>query len=129
MFDDQTEPQLVPKILLNVFLRELYKSLLSDLNDGGLKDARDEDDNIIISDSTLRSLFPPQLKKCPHDTRSCVVVNVVFMLKLYIYVDININFFTSSSCSVSHFLQVMVIFGGQKKSKIWQMQILKISST
>ena len=32
-------------------------------NDGGLKYARDEDDNIIISDSTLRSLFIPQLKQ------------------------------------------------------------------
>ena len=32
-------------------------------NCGGLKDARDEDGKIIISDSTLRSLLPPQLKK------------------------------------------------------------------
>ena len=36
---------------------------MSDPNDGGLKDARDEDGKIIISDSTLRSLLPPQLKK------------------------------------------------------------------
>ena len=36
---------------------------MSDPNDGGLKDARDEDCEIIISDSTLRSLLPPQLKK------------------------------------------------------------------
>ena len=38
-------------------------SLVSDPNDGGLKDARDEDGNIIISDSNLRSLLPPQLKQ------------------------------------------------------------------
>ena len=63
MFDDQTEPQLVPKLLLQVSVRELHNSLLSNTNDGGLKDARDEDDNIIISDSKLRSLFPPQLKQ------------------------------------------------------------------
>ena len=31
--------------------------------DGGLKDARDEDGKIIISDSTLRSLLPPKLKQ------------------------------------------------------------------
>ena len=62
MFDDQTEPQLAPKILLQVYVRELNNSLVSDPNDGGLKDARDEDGNIIISDSTLRSLLPPQLK-------------------------------------------------------------------
>ena len=61
MFDDQTEPQLVPNLLLRVFIKELHNSLLSDPNDGGLKDARDEDDNIIISDSTLCSLLPPQL--------------------------------------------------------------------
>ena len=38
-------------------------SLVSDPNDSGLKDDRDEDDNIIISDSTLCSLLPPQLNQ------------------------------------------------------------------
>ena len=46
-------------------VRELHNSLVSEPNDGGLKDARDEDYNIIISDPTLRSLLPPQLKKMP----------------------------------------------------------------
>ena len=36
---------------------------MSDPNGGCLKDTRDEDDNIIISDSTFRSLLPPQLKQ------------------------------------------------------------------
>ena len=63
MLDDQTEPQLVPKLLLRVSVRELYHSIVSDPNDGGLKDARDEDGKIIISDSTLRSLLPPQVKQ------------------------------------------------------------------
>ena len=63
MLDDQTEPQLVLKGLLQVSKRELHNRLVSDTIDGGLKDARDEDGNIIISDSTLRSLFPPQFKK------------------------------------------------------------------
>ena len=62
MFDDQTEPQLVPKFLLRVSVRELHNSLVSGSNDGVLKDARYKYDNIIVSDSTLRSLFPPQLK-------------------------------------------------------------------
>ena len=69
MFDDQTEPQLVPKVLLQVSVRELHNSLVSDPNDGGIKDARNEDGKIIISDSTLRSLLPPHLNKCLHDTR------------------------------------------------------------
>ena len=82
MFDDQTEPQLVPKLLLRVSVRELHNILVSDTNDVGLKDARDEDDNIIISEYKLRSLLPPQLEKCQHVTMSCIVVNVAFLLKL-----------------------------------------------
>ena len=39
MFDDQTEPQLVPKLLLQVSVRELHNILVSDPNYGGLKDA------------------------------------------------------------------------------------------
>ena len=63
MLDDQTEPQLVPKLLLQVSVKELHNNLVSYPNDGGIKDARDEDVKIIISDSTLRSLLPPQLKQ------------------------------------------------------------------
>ena len=51
MLDDRTEPQPAPKLLLQVSVRELHISLVSDPNDGGLKDARDEDNKIIISDS------------------------------------------------------------------------------
>ena len=66
MLDDQIEPQLAPKLLLWVSVIELHNSLVSYPNDGGLKDAMDEDYNITISDSTLYSLLPPQLKKiCP----------------------------------------------------------------
>ena len=63
MFDYQTEPQLVPIFLLQVSVRELCNSLVSDPNDSGIKDYRDKDDNIIISDSTLSSLFLLQLKQ------------------------------------------------------------------
>ena len=66
-------------------VRELHNILVSDPYYGGLKDARDEYDKIIISDSTLCSLLPPQLKKCMQVTRSCVVVNVAFLIKLYIH--------------------------------------------
>ena len=44
-------------------VRELHNSLVSDPNDGGTKDAMDENGKIVISDSTLRLLLPPQLKK------------------------------------------------------------------
>ena len=86
MLDDQTEHQLIPKLLLHVSVRELHNSLVSYPNDYGIKYARNEDGNIIISDSTLRSMLPPKLKKkCPHVTRLCVVVNVAFLLKIYIH--------------------------------------------
>ena len=63
MLDNQIEPQLVPKWLLQVSVRELHNSLVSDTHYGGIKDARDEYGKIIISDSTFCSLLPPQLKK------------------------------------------------------------------
>ena len=56
-----TRPQIVPKLLLQVSVRELHNSLGSDPEDGGIKEAIDAENNIIISDSTLRSLLSPQL--------------------------------------------------------------------
>ena len=58
--DGHAEPQLVPKLLLQVSFRELHNNLVSDADNGGLKESRNEDDNIIISDSILHSLLPPQ---------------------------------------------------------------------
>ena len=60
---DQTEPQLVPKLLLQVSMRELHNILVSDPNDGGIYYYRDKYGKIIISDYNLCSLLPPQLKK------------------------------------------------------------------
>ena len=60
---DQTEPQLIPKLLPQVSVIELHNSFVSDPNYGGIKYDRDEDGKIIISYSTLRSLLPPQLKQ------------------------------------------------------------------
>ena len=63
MFGYHTGPQLVPNILLQVSVRELHHFLVSDPNNGGIKGARDEENNIIISDSTFHLLLPPQLKQ------------------------------------------------------------------
>ena len=54
MLDNKTEPQLIPKLLLQVSVKELHNILVSDTKDGGLKDDKDKNLNIIISDSTLR---------------------------------------------------------------------------
>ena len=61
--DGHTEPQFVPIVLLHVSVRELHNNIVSDAKYGGLKETRDEDDYIIISDSTLCSLLPTQFKK------------------------------------------------------------------
>ena len=58
--DGYTEPQIVPKFLLQVSVRELHNNLGSATIYDVLKEAIDEDDNIIISYSTLRSLLPSQ---------------------------------------------------------------------
>ena len=65
-------------------VRELHNYLVGDLVDGGIKEARDAENNIMISDYTLLSLLSPQFKKPHQDTRPCVVVNVVYPPKLYI---------------------------------------------
>ena len=58
--DCHTEPQLVPNFLLQVFVRELHENLVSDTDDGRIKEVRYEENNIIISASSLHSLLPPQ---------------------------------------------------------------------
>ena len=80
--DGHTRPRIFPIFKLQVSVRELYNILVSYSVDGGLKEARDADNNIIISYFTLRSLLPPQKNKCQHDTRSCVVVNAVYFPKV-----------------------------------------------
>ena len=42
MSNDQTEHQLIPKLLLRVSVREPHDILVSDTNYGGLKDATDK---------------------------------------------------------------------------------------
>ena len=61
--DGHSEPQLVPKLLLKVFVWELHNSMAITPEEGGLKEARDADNNIIISDFTLYSIIPPNLNK------------------------------------------------------------------
>ena len=59
IFYDKIEPQMVPKILLHVYVRELHNIIVGDPNDVSIKESRDEENIIIISDSTLLTLLPP----------------------------------------------------------------------
>ena len=51
--DGHYEPQLVPKLLLQVSVWELHNSMVSPPEEGWLKEAKDADNNITISDSKL----------------------------------------------------------------------------
>ena len=59
--DGPSELQLVPKLLLQVSVQELHNIMVIPPEEGGLNEARYADNNIIISDSTLLSINPPQL--------------------------------------------------------------------
>ena len=61
--DGPSEPQLVSKLLLKVSVPELHNSMVSPSEEGGIREARDSDNNIIIIDSTLQSILPPQINK------------------------------------------------------------------
>ena len=50
------------KLLLQVSMRELHNDLLSEDETVGLKEARDENGKVLISDTALRCLRPPQVK-------------------------------------------------------------------
>ena len=60
--DDHSETKLVTKLLLQVSVSKLHNSIASPPKEGGRKEARDAENNIIISDSTLQSILPPQIK-------------------------------------------------------------------
>ena len=51
--DGHTRPQIVTKLLPHISIRELNNSLVSDLEDVLIKEARDAENNIIISNSIL----------------------------------------------------------------------------
>ena len=55
-----------PKLLLQIPIRELHNDMIKSPDDGGLPEAFDANGNVIISDTTLRKLMPPQIKKMSH---------------------------------------------------------------
>ena len=53
------EPKFVSKLLLKVSVQELHNIMVSPPEEGGLKEARYVDNNIIIIDYKLQSILPP----------------------------------------------------------------------
>ena len=124
--DGHTEPQLVPKLLLQVSVREVRNSLVGDPIDGGLKESIDSENNtIIISDSKSRSLLPPQLKKCHQYTRSCVVANVAYLPKVYIHNYCHVEIVILKKSRISAKILKIEGLGGNKNA---YMKHIKIQS-
>ena len=123
--DGHTETQLVPKLLLQVSVRELHNNIVGDADNGRPKESRDEDDNIIISDSTLRSLLPPQFKKCRQDTRSWVVANVAYLSKVYIHHYCHGKIINSKNSRIS---AKILKTEGLGENQIAYMKLIKIKS-
>ena len=63
-------------------IQELHNILVSGKKYGGIKEEKDSENNIIISDSTLLSLLPPQFKEFHQDRKSCVVMSIVYFTKV-----------------------------------------------
>ena len=60
--DSNYKKKLIPKVLLQVSPQELHSSMVIPPEENGLREVRDKENNIIISDSTLRNILPHQLK-------------------------------------------------------------------
>jgi hypothetical protein len=54
----------VPKLLLEVPIRELHNLLVASLEHGGLLQSRDEDGIIIVGDTTLRQIIKKTCLSC-----------------------------------------------------------------
>ena len=52
--DGHSEPQVLTELLLQVSVQELHNSMAIPPEEGGIKEARFSDNNIIINDSTLQ---------------------------------------------------------------------------
>ena len=61
--DVQSYTQLVPTFLLHVSVQELHNIIVSPSEEVLLNEEIDAYNNISISDSTLRNILPPQMKK------------------------------------------------------------------
>ena len=56
-----SEKQIVPDFNYRCLTKKIHNIIISPSDEGGLKGARDKENNIIISDSTLCNILPYQL--------------------------------------------------------------------
>ena len=79
----------VPKRLLECSMRQFHNELTASPDDGGLVGARHAETNdVIISDTMLRSLAPPQLRPITDNkklTCGCAICNTSKYMQEYLY--------------------------------------------
>ena len=76
---DTKEKRRVPKLLLECSMQQLHNEVIASPDDGGLVGARHAITNdVIISDTMLRSLAPPQLRPMTYNHKimcGCAICN------------------------------------------------------
>ena len=80
--DNNADTQFFPKLLLHLSVRELNNSIVILPEEDRLKEARNPDNNIIISDFIIHNILPPQLKKIT------ALYKVICGFKYWIYTKI-----------------------------------------
>ena len=78
----------VPKLLLECSMRQLHNELIASPDDGGLLGARHAGTNdVIISDTMLRSLAPPQIRPMTDNHKmmnGCAICNTSKYMQEYL---------------------------------------------
>ena len=81
--DNSNEKVVVLKYLLQIPICELHSDLIKPKQDGGLVEACDDNGRVIISDSKLCKLIPPNVKSMSKQRRVFMVVRFVYQLIFY----------------------------------------------
>ena len=72
----KNENKSVPKSLLQISVRNLHNDMVRPVSQGGLSEARDRNNNIVISDYVLCYILPPNLRNISLCKKSMYGYNV-----------------------------------------------------
>ena len=85
---DTKEKRRLPKLLLECSMRQLHNEIIASPGDGGLVGARNAIANdLIINDTMLRSLAPPQLRPMTYNHKmmcGCAICNTSKYMQEYL---------------------------------------------
>eukprot|EP00957_Ditylum_brightwellii_P051665 3917696-Ditylum_brightwellii.AAC.1 len=77
---NSNEKVVVPKYFLQILICELHSDLFKPAQDGGLTEARNNNDRVIISDFNLCKLIPPNVLPMSKQKEFFVAVRFVYQL-------------------------------------------------